>query len=430
MPPLKTPSTSTTGHTINGQNFNREFAVRLYVPDIKNYLFVQKIAEDGYTPLSGAGFALYKASDVTDGAVNPGAQPFDTVTTRNQSQNQGDVITLGGAGVFPNTQAVLPAGTYYLKELQAPAGYAPVTTSPKSLWTTPMSMPMPAPPTMTSRCCGVWDTRSRVAVCGARRHQRHPHRHPGRSVHGALLHAGAPATTGAVWTASGQTPLALSYYQNNQILEYGPTTPRGPRLFCRAVRLVPLRITQNYAAGTDQALKINLGDQNVSNVFARSTIVQVRNQSTRLVLQKQVTGALGEVTRPFAFTIALQDAAGTPPDRQLRRPDLQRPRARAETALTDGGEITLRGLPDGTVCTVYEEPVPDYETTVRVNGGTAQPGPSVQVTTDPGADHHPLHQPQHAGAPLPHAGTFRDALPRSVRMPPGHGHACRHHPPR
>ena len=113
------------GASINGQNFDREFAVRLYVPDIKNYLFVQKISEDGYTPLSGAGFALYKASDVTDGAVNPGAQPFDTVTTRNQSQNQGDVITLGGAGVFPNTQAVLPAGTYYLKELQAPAGYAP-----------------------------------------------------------------------------------------------------------------------------------------------------------------------------------------------------------------------------------------------------------------------------------------------------------------
>src|SRR5699024_8358149 len=84
-----------------------------------------KVAEDGYTPLSGAVFGLYRAADVTDGAVNPGAQPYDTVTTRDQNQNQGDLITLGGAGVFPNTQTVLPAGTYYLKELQAPTGYAP-----------------------------------------------------------------------------------------------------------------------------------------------------------------------------------------------------------------------------------------------------------------------------------------------------------------
>ena len=95
------------GASINGQNFNREFAVRLYVPDIKNYLFVQKIAEDGYTPLSGAGFALYKASDVTDGAVNPGAQPFDTVTTRNQSQNQGGRDHTGRGGGLPQH----PGGT-------------------------------------------------------------------------------------------------------------------------------------------------------------------------------------------------------------------------------------------------------------------------------------------------------------------------------
>ena len=372
------------GASINGQNFNREFAVRLYVPDIKNYLFVQKIAEDGYTPLSGAGFALYKASDVTDGAVNPGAQPFDTVTTRNQSQNQGDVITLGGAGVFPNTQAVLPAGTYYLKELQAPAGYAPSDDLTEV----------------------IVDNTDVYANAGTADDDITVLRGVGKIVRSMLqfavpddinatltdiqaaLYTAPSYTPGtgndwAVWTASGQTPLALSYYQNNQILEYGPTTPGDPVYFAVQSGWSRLRITQNYAAGTDQALKINLGDQNVSNVFARSTIVQVRNQSTRLVLQKQVTGALGEVTRPFAFTIALQDAAGTPLTGGYGGLTFSA-QGTAETALTDGGEITLRGLPDGTVCTVYEEPVPDYETTVRVNGGTAQPGPSVQVTTAPG----------------------------------------------
>ena len=187
----------------------------------------------------------------------------------------------------------------------------------------------------------------------------------------------------AVWTASGQTPLALSYYQNNQILEYGPTTPGDPVYFAVQSGWSRLRITQNYAAGTDQALKINLGDQNVSNVFARSTIVQVRNQSTRLVLQKQVTGALGEVTRPFAFTIALQDAAGTPltgsyggltfsaPGHRRNRPH----RRRRDHTARPARRHRLHGVRGA---------APDYETTVRVNGGTAQPGPSVQVTTAPG----------------------------------------------
>ena len=229
------------GASINGQNFNREFAVRLYVPDIKNYLFVQKIAEDGYTPLSGAGFALYKASDVTDGAVNPGAQPFDTATTRNQSQNQGDVITLGGAGVFPNTQAVLPAGTYYLKELQAPAGYAPSGDLTEV----------------------IVDNTDVYANAGTADDDITVLRGVGKIVRSMLqfavpddINATLTDIQAALYTApsytpghrqrlgrSGQPParrpLALSYYQNNQILEYGPTTPRGPRLFCRAVRLVP-----------------------------------------------------------------------------------------------------------------------------------------------------------------------------------------------
>ena len=75
-------------------NFEREFSVRLFVPDIKNYLIVQKVGESDLKTLTGAEFALYRASDVTDGQVDPGAQPYDTVTTRDQSQDRGDIITL------------------------------------------------------------------------------------------------------------------------------------------------------------------------------------------------------------------------------------------------------------------------------------------------------------------------------------------------
>ena len=91
-------------HILQGQAFSGEFSVHLYVPNIRNYLFVQKLAEDGLTPLSGAEFALYRAADVHNGAVDPGAQPYDTLTTRDLSQDAGDLTTLGGAGVFPHTR--------------------------------------------------------------------------------------------------------------------------------------------------------------------------------------------------------------------------------------------------------------------------------------------------------------------------------------
>ena len=86
------------GASINGQNFDREFAVRLYVPDIKNYLFVQKIAEDGYTPLSGAEFALYKASDVTDGDM--------CITSMITTSTRADYGIVTSAGRFVLAHAV------------------------------------------------------------------------------------------------------------------------------------------------------------------------------------------------------------------------------------------------------------------------------------------------------------------------------------
>lgn len=273
------------GAAVNDQIFEREFSVRLYVPNIKNYLFVQKIAEDGFTPLTGAEFGLYKAEDVTDGQVNPGAQPFDTVTTRDQSQDRGDLITLGGAGVFPNTQTLLPDGTYYLKETQPPAGYAP---SPDLVEV-------------------IVDNTDVYADAGTLEDDVIVLRGVGKIVRSMLqfavpddinatltdiqaaLYTAAQYTPGtgndwSVWTPLNRAPLDLSYYQNNQILEYGPTVPGDPVYFPVLAGWSRLKITQNYAAGTDQDLKIDLGDQDLTNLFARSTIVQVRNQSTRLVL--------------------------------------------------------------------------------------------------------------------------------------------------
>ena len=366
-----------------GGAFEREFAVRLYVPNVKNHLFVQKVSEDG-APLEGAEFALYRAADVTDGAVDPGAQPFDTVTTRDLSQAAGDVVTLEGGGAFPAGQPALPAGTYYLQELQPPAGYAPSDELTEVIVDN------------TGVYADAGDAGDDVTVLlsvGKIVRSMLQFAVPDNinttlsDVYAALYTAaGYPAGAGADWpgwNAAGDAPLALSYNGSDEVLEYGPTTPGGPVYFAVQAGWAQLRITQNYAGGQGPAYKTDLGSQDLTALFARSTVVRVRDQSTRLVLQKVVTGPYGETAREFAFTLTLRDAQGAPLAGDFGGLRFAAD-GTAHAALADGGEVTLRGLPAGAVCTIEEAPAAGYETTVQVDGGDAQPGPAVTVTPPPG----------------------------------------------
>lgn len=113
--------------TINSSTFKREFSANVYVPNIKNYLLVQKYDEEG-SPLDGATFSLYSKKDtsIVDGAVtiNTNATPFDTLTTYTGSYFAGEVnLDLNGGGVFPYERNTLPMGEYYLVEELAPTGY-------------------------------------------------------------------------------------------------------------------------------------------------------------------------------------------------------------------------------------------------------------------------------------------------------------------
>lgn len=103
----------------------------------------------------------------------------------------------------------------------------------------------------------------------------------------------------------------------------------------------------------------------------------MRNQSTRLVLQKFVTGPMGDTTRDFSFTLSLRDDQGNPVTGSYGDLTFDA-QGSAETALSDGGEVTLRGLPLGTLCTITEEAVPDYETTIQVDGG--EPTTTLETT--------------------------------------------------
>lgn len=365
-------------------SFQREFSVRLFVPNIKNYVFVQKVGEDNAAPLNGAVFALYQAADVTDGQVNPGAQPYDTVTTADLSQDRGDIITLNGAGTFPNTRTVLPDGTYYLKELSAPAGYAPsgqltqVVVDNTGIYA---DAGTPTDDVSVLRGVGkVVRSMLQFAVPDDINATL-------TDIKAALYTAGSytPGTGNnwAVWTPAATAPLDLSYYSNNQILEYGPTTPGDPVYFLVNAGWSRLKITQNYAAGTDQDLKINLGSQDLSNLFSRSTIVRYRNDPTRLTVTKTVTGFQGETEREFAFTLTLTAPDGTPLTGEYGGLTFDAG-GKAETTLRDKERLVFEELEPGTVFTVTEAPAENYRTTVQLNTEPPQETNELTVTLPAG----------------------------------------------
>lgn len=406
-------------------NFDREFSVRLFVPNIKNYLFVQKVGADDFTTLTGAEFALYQASDVTDGQVNPGAVPYDTVTTADLSQDRGDIITLGGAGVFPNTRTVLPAGTYYLKETKGPDGYAPSGQLVEV----------------------VVDNTDVYADAGTPRDDVVVLRGVGKVVRSMLqfavpddinatltdiraaLYTTAGYTPGtgndwAVWTASALPLLDLSYYSNSQILEYGPTTPGDPVYFLVEGGWSRLKITQNYAAGTDQDLKIDLGNQDLSEVFSRSTIVRYRDDPNRLTVTKEVTGSMGDRDQDFHFTLTLTGPDGAPLKGEYGGLAFDE-QGIARTTLRHGQSLTIEGLEAGTVCTVTEEAAEDYRTTVQLNGMAPQETDTIQVELPLGGTNilftnqstlpDPTPTPEPSATPVPTAAL--SATPSPTRAP-------------
>lgn len=106
---------------VYSKDFERQFTATIYVPNVRNYLHVQKTDTDG-KPLPDAKFSLYKSEDVivsggTDESseltytLNVGAEPYDTAITSTY-----------GMAEFPSTGHDLAAGEYYLVETAAPEG--------------------------------------------------------------------------------------------------------------------------------------------------------------------------------------------------------------------------------------------------------------------------------------------------------------------
>ena len=115
---------------IDTSEFDREFAAHIYIPNVKNYLVVEKEDNKG-NAMNGVTFSLFEADKVSkyiaDGkvkleelqaAMKEGTvTAFDTAVTENHKEYTGAGSLIGnGIALFPNQNQILPEGTYYLIE--------------------------------------------------------------------------------------------------------------------------------------------------------------------------------------------------------------------------------------------------------------------------------------------------------------------------
>ena len=311
--------------------FRRQFAAVFNVPNVRNRFVVQKIDESD-SPINGASFDLYSASDVDETGGTPklkaGATPVATQTTRDLTQDETVSIDLNGAAVFEEIEisgvkSYLLNGEYYLVEKSAPAGYKINDTLTKVI----------VDNTGVYAYAGVANdgiTVNRGAgTLLATMKQFATNDDIDTTLHDIVLtlQTGDPTADNPSWTdVAGADEVHLSYGAEDAALEYGPASEGGERSVWSDTGWPLARITQCYdcnqhdhAADTDK--KTNLGNYfgnnnyNLRSLFSGTVTVRVANQQVNdLEISKDVTGYEGmdpakladlQKDKDFQFTLNL-----------------------------------------------------------------------------------------------------------------------------
>lgn len=375
----------------------RVFSVNLYVPNIKNRLFIQKV-DDAGTPVNGAAFDLYKAGDVTvagDGTVTlkdkdkngNQAQPYDTATTAYIEQT----LDTQGAAVFPNTQANLPVGEYYLIEKNAPEGYILNDTAVHVVIdNTGVYADAGTEEDGISVLRGVGSiVRSMVQFA------------TDDQVDTTLNQIKAQLATGSYDNGEFEWPsdvdwensLKLQYANTHQVLDYG-LIGAGEKGDLDSLTLSTdegwsrLYIQQYWDSTTQPqaANRENLENRDLTNLFSGSVFVRVEDQRVdTLKISKTVTDE-SDTSSPtgneqFTFTLSLKkddvvlsDIEGTicksdgSPDRTVSDVTTS-----TGFTLTAGQYILIENLPVGTKYEVTETEIPEkFKPSVKVGDGSPQ----------------------------------------------------------
>ena len=377
----------------------RVFSVDLYVTNIKNRLFVQKVDDEG-TPVNGAEFALYEEEDVTveaDGTVEirEGSTAYDSATTMYIE----DTLDTQGAAVFPTGDKVLELGEYYLIERSAPDGYI----------------------LNENAVHVVVDNTGVYADAGTADDGISVLRGVGSLVRSMVqfavddkvdatlnliktgLATGEYSNGSLTWEpideADWQNGLELQYANDFNVLDYGliganekgdldsltlETEEGWSKLFVR----------QHYdtEADMDTQHRQNLGDQDLTNLFSGSVFVRVANQRVGTLRISKTVESEGGQTVPeeeFTFRVVLKNAEGevlteisgvkyTADGSTEPIADVTDERG---FTLKDGEYIQIENLPVGTEYEVQEVSIPaGFTPSVAVGNGQSQESDSASGT--------------------------------------------------
>ena len=381
-------------YRVDSEEFDRIFSVNLYVPNIQNNLYVQKLDENGQPVSAGADgsgaatFTLYARAGVTiknDGSyeVEPG-----TVSYTETTSDMTTPLPLTGGAMFTR----IPNGTYYLIETKAPEGYE------KSSEIIPV----------------VVNNTGIYADAGGAGDDVSVQRGVGSIVHSmiqfatnddidATLHnikadlytadsgSGLP-TDESGWNGATEEELHLQFQEGAETLNYREEDD-SYGYFTIDEGWSKLKIYQClYHNKTGSPREELEDDQELTNLFSGTVVVQVRNTSTgNLKISKDVvnnTGLEGTQTE-FKFTLTgsvkenplnrTYNAVRTA-DESTSTETVVFKDGKAEITLEDGKSIEIQGLPTGAEIVIVEDTYQDYKTTYVIGTGQPAKGNDAEVT--------------------------------------------------
>lgn len=366
-------------------DLNRVFSVNLYVSNIKNYLFVQKVDDtDTHNPVPDAVFSLYKATNVSvedDGTVTPTGNAYDTVTTADITSGS---FKLNGGGSFPSqSKGILENGEYYLIETSAPTGYKlndnavhviidntgvyadagddkDGVTVLRGVGSVIRSMVQFAVEDKVDT------TLNDIKAALAKKVD-----YNGYNKDGSFT-----VTEEADWSSA----LHLKYANENAMLDYGLYNDQEGTIDNLTIPIESgwskLLIQQCYKheGHPEDPLKQNLKDRDITNLFSRTVTVRVENERTgNLNISKTVTGDNAPTDKKFTFTVTVTKD-GTPVTGEYSIGDndtIKFVNGTATFTLANTESLTIYGLPTGAKYTVEETSVNGYSPSIQVTGDNA-----------------------------------------------------------
>lgn len=287
--------------------FNRTFASRIYVPDVKPELGVQKLDSDG-NPLKGVEFTLYRGSEATGTGIASGTTDEKGLLIFSQTVEDG-----------PGTaKAVLTQGNYILKETKPPEGYEPKTQE-IPVYVTPTgrvyadALEQDDGITVRKGLGKLLQTMVRYASDGSVNVTL-------RDISASLVTADTVAELPSA-EPTGE-PLRLHYGLSNALLEYGTHEVDGvaPNPYFEVdTDYAGIQIKQNYHAHEGDNLysavvaKTNLEDTDIRGLFTGSTTVVVRNrmedEKGKFSLRKTVSGDETDPDAIFPFEVSVTESS-------------------------------------------------------------------------------------------------------------------------